>query len=426
MKRTSVSFSVTISALILSASCKLGDALDTRPTSTPSPSSTVGQAAPNPTASSATITTNWQSALLSGSGDDGSVDGVEDHSQLSRPNRLTKYGSAFLFEDMNGIRLAQYSGAVGKVEFPGKSYLRGMRDSNSASSLSCGEYFDEIGLSYTMQGGFDPTYGNGKTFIKAKPTICNDQSFPFCGSDSWSGRDYAIGIFSTDGEYRGGAKLTAQKYGYQYYGYNKVFCGPYTLLDSSDRLGGVLPDGRLVLFNSNSIMTLTSSSSNIFDQQKTVLAGGTTGYYDGIGSSAWFRQISDLEVLKDSIIVADSGNSRIRRVSFQGQVTTIGGGTATGSIDGLPSQSRFASPEGLTSDDSGNIYVADTGNHQIRMISGSNNETFTICGSAKGYIEGVGRSARFSDPSDVLFASRSLIVSDTGNNRLRILRPAAN
>ena len=58
------------------------------------------------------------------------------------------------------------------------------------------------------------------------------------------------------------------------------------------------------------------------------------------------------------IIAADS-RGRLVAGSFQGY---------TGHVDGKPSDARFNHPKGVTMDDKGNVYVADTLNHAIRKI----------------------------------------------------------
>ena len=69
-----------------------------------------------------------------------------------------------------------------------------------------------------------------------------------------------------------------------------------------------------------------------------------------------------------NLFIADSGNHRIRQISPSGLVTTIAGGSAFGTTDGLGLDARFQRPEGIAVDQMGNIYVGDTYNNLIRMI----------------------------------------------------------
>ncbi|KAJ6842245.1 uncharacterized protein M6B38_302625 [Iris pallida] len=107
--------------------------------------------------------------------------------------------------------------------------------------------------------------------------------------------------------------------------------------------------------------------------------------------------------------------SRARLVagSFQGY---------SGHVDGKPSDARFHRPKGVTMDDKGNIYVADTTNLAIRKI-GETGVT-TIAGgksNVAGYRDGPSEDAMFSTDFDVLYVAStcSLLVVDRGNAALR-------
>ncbi|CAA2953449.1 uncharacterized protein LOC111395562 [Olea europaea var. sylvestris] len=107
--------------------------------------------------------------------------------------------------------------------------------------------------------------------------------------------------------------------------------------------------------------------------------------------------------------------SRARLVagSFQGH---------TGHVDGKPSDARFNHPKGVTMDDKGNVYVADTSNLAIRKIGEAG--VTTIAGGKSnvvGYRDGPSEDAKFSSDFDVIYvkATCSLLVIDRGNAALR-------
>ncbi|XP_042427630.1 uncharacterized protein LOC122015048 [Zingiber officinale] len=107
--------------------------------------------------------------------------------------------------------------------------------------------------------------------------------------------------------------------------------------------------------------------------------------------------------------------SRARLVagSFQGY---------SGHVDGKPADARFYHPKGVTMDDKGNVYVADTSNLAIRKISETG--VTTIAGGKSnlaGYRDGPSDDAKFSSDFDVVYVGRtcSLIVVDRGNAALR-------
>uniref|UniRef100_A0A7N1A8Y2 NHL repeat-containing protein n=1 Tax=Kalanchoe fedtschenkoi TaxID=63787 RepID=A0A7N1A8Y2_KALFE len=107
--------------------------------------------------------------------------------------------------------------------------------------------------------------------------------------------------------------------------------------------------------------------------------------------------------------------SRARLVagSFQGY---------TGHVDGKPSEARFNKPKGVTMDDKGNVYVADTVNMAIRKIGDSG--VTTIAGgksNVAGFRDGPSEDAKFSNDFDVVYVrpTCSLLVVDRGNAALR-------
>jgi len=164
----------------------------------------------------------------------------------------------------------------------------------------------------------------------------------------------------------------------------------------------------------------------------TTLVGlaGSAGSADGIGSDARFS--SPEGVAADNIgniYVADAGNATIRKVTPAGVVTTLAGvaGTA-GTNDGMGNIARFNSPAGVAADTFGNIYVADTGNSTIRKLApiGTNWLVTTLAGvpGSPGSTDGTNSAARFSGPSGLASdSSGSLYAADSGNQTIRKLTP---
>ncbi len=152
----------------------------------------------------------------------------------------------------------------------------------------------------------------------------------------------------------------------------------------------------------------------------TTLAGdGIEGSDDGATSTASFSAPSGVVVdASGDIIVTDSNNHRIRRISTDGTVSTIAG-SEFGFVDGVSTTARFASPTGVAIDASGDIIVADQGNHRIRRIS-TGGTVSTIAGSSQGFTDGIGSNAQFDTPIDVAIdSSGDIIVADTNNSRIR-------
>lgn len=103
----------------------------------------------------------------------------------------------------------------------------------------------------------------------------------------------------------------------------------------------------------------------------TLLAGGfgLTGYSDGYGTDARFNEPSQADVGPDgNLYVADRGNHCIRMITPDGDVSTYAGQNKAGMEDGIASTALFNNPEGCQFGPDGALYIADYSNHAIRKI----------------------------------------------------------
>lgn len=155
----------------------------------------------------------------------------------------------------------------------------------------------------------------------------------------------------------------------------------------------------------------------------TTLAGSTSGFKDGNGANASFTNPSGLCVDKDNnVLVADRLNHRIRKITPNGDVTTLAGDGLVGTTDGELASARFNQPYGVAVNDNGVIVVADLSNNRIRMIA--EGKVSTIAGTVVGFLDGIGSAARFSQPTDVAIASDGTVyVADLANHRIRKIVP---
>lgn len=161
------------------------------------------------------------------------------------------------------------------------------------------------------------------------------------------------------------------------------------------------------------------------------LAGqaGSLGSANGAGATARFNSPQGIAKAANGIAyVADTGNNTIRRIDSQGAVSLVAGGAGiSGNQDGIGAAARFSLPQGIVSDQTGVIYVADSGNNTIRKISSAGDVT-TFAGSpgATGNADGTGNAARFNYPTGLaLDGAGNLYVADNGNYTIRKITPAA-
>ena len=162
----------------------------------------------------------------------------------------------------------------------------------------------------------------------------------------------------------------------------------------------------------------------------TTVAGTGKPGYSGDGSAAALASINHAEGVaidaKGNIYISDTGNNRVRIISPAGIITTIAGTGRPGyGGDGGPATSaRLNRPAGVAVDSSGRIYIADCYNQRVRVIDTSGTIT-TLAGTGKaGYAgdEGPATSARLNFPSGVAVdASGNVYISDWHNQRVRMV-----
>jgi len=119
------------------------------------------------------------------------------------------------------------------------------------------------------------------------------------------------------------------------------------------------------------------------------------------------------------ITYTGGGDAASRRLAANYQVTTIAGSGLAGFADGTGNAASLNNPLGITWGD-GHLYVADTGNRRIRRVSPSG-EVVTIAGTgADGSVDGYGDAASFRSPSGICWTSRGLVITDRVAHLVRL------
>jgi hypothetical protein len=172
----------------------------------------------------------------------------------------------------------------------------------------------------------------------------------------------------------------------------------------------------------------TASGANVV--ALFTIAGGSAQGFKGDGGPATSAQLNGpagvLSMSDGSLLVADTINQRIRKIAPNGRISTIAGTGKLGFAgDGGPAKSaNFQDPSALAIAPDGSLYVADTGNSRIRVVK-PDGTVATAAGTADQGFSGDGgkaAAAQVNAPSG-LAADKdgNVYFSDTGNNRVRVI-----
>ena len=165
----------------------------------------------------------------------------------------------------------------------------------------------------------------------------------------------------------------------------------------------------------------------------TTFAGGSaTGYVDGVGSNAEFKQpaaISSFSTAAGVFYVADTFNADVRAVTPTGSVTTVAGEGFPGLADGSGTNAQFGFFGGIAADPLGTVIIGDSDNNKIRYIDPTGSVT-TLAGGGggqvSGSVDGYGTVALFANPRGITitetgFANGYIFVADSNNHKVRAI-----
>jgi sugar lactone lactonase YvrE len=157
----------------------------------------------------------------------------------------------------------------------------------------------------------------------------------------------------------------------------------------------------------------------------TTVAGDGSASYAGDGHAATNASLHyPWDLAFDSVgnlYIADTYNSRIRKVDTNGIITTVAGnGIATfAGDDGAATNASLNYPYGVALDAAGNLYISDGNNNRIREV-GPNGIITTVAGGGDGRDGGAATSASLDNPSQIAFDTvGNLYIADSSDNRIR-------
>ncbi|MCX6623113.1 MAG: hypothetical protein NTY38_19005, partial [Acidobacteria bacterium] len=126
--------------------------------------------------------------------------------------------------------------------------------------------------------------------------------------------------------------------------------------------------------------------------------------------------------------VADTYNHRIRKIGKDGVISIVAGGSFGFAGDGgLATKASLSYPKTIALDAAGNLYIADCINNRIRIVTAADGKIWTIAGNGSFGWKGDGglaTSARLRFPNGVAVdKSGKVYIADTGNAVIRLLTP---
>lgn len=178
----------------------------------------------------------------------------------------------------------------------------------------------------------------------------------------------------------------------------------------------LLEDGSLLVADTANAVIRKISAGQV---ETYAGAAGDARYADGERSEARFVAPFRMALDVDGSVLIVDGNA-IRRVSTDGVETVAGDPTVTSSMNGPVGVATFNVPSGVAVGPGGRVFVAEAGNHVIRVIESGTVSDFAGIAGQPGGADGARGVAMLSSPFDVdVLPDGSLLVADNGNHRLR-------
>ena len=331
-------------------------------------------------------------SLVAGSGTPGFTDAKGDLAQFTAPRALAVDAAGIVYvadtEDFR-IRKIAVDGTVTKLAGLGtKGYLDG--------TASVARFWNPSGIAAKADGSILYVADRFNQRIRIV-----------------SGADGSVGTLAGFAPTPGFSDTEAQGGFQDGTGTNALFFEPVGI--------AIGPDGNLYVADSGNHRIRKVTPAGVV----TTVAGlSLPGSVDGSSTVAQFNTPLGVAVASDgAVYVADAGDSRIRKITFDGlgaaTVSTVSGTGAPGLVNGPAATAQFRSPVGIAVDSLGHVYVADSQNNVLREIFGGQVTTLAGTGTS-GYTEGSLTVAQFNQVSGIAVAGvGTWFVADSLNHRIR-------
>jgi thiol-disulfide isomerase/thioredoxin len=176
---------------------------------------------------------------------------------------------------------------------------------------------------------------------------------------------------------------------------------------------------RQVDLKSQSVKTIAGTG----EQSHNIMPHGGAGLETHL-NSPW-----DVVLWGQTLLIAMAGSHQIWQMNLKsGIVTTYAGRGAEACIDGLLTESAFAQPSGITTNGQ-ELYIADSEVSSIRGVGMMEpQQVRTICGSGDlfgfGDVDGQGENVRLQHCLGVEYGQNYLWVADTYNHKIKLVSPS--
>ncbi|MBM3269064.1 MAG: hypothetical protein FJZ01_15600 [Candidatus Sericytochromatia bacterium] len=368
-----------------------------------------------------------------GDGTAGFADGATSSAQFSRPVQIAvgQDGTLYVADRNNQkIRTISPGGTVATLAGSSRGYQDG---SASAARFSepVGVAVDATGVVYVadfgnnrirkvaVDGTVSTLAGDGQGGSVDGPGNSARFNNPFRAAVDPAGNLYVLELYNR----RRVRKITPA-------GMVSTFAGDADFADGQGAAAAFWGPVGITLDDDQNVYVADSLNSRIrkitpAGVVSTVAGDGTAGFADGQGTGARFNQPWGLaRDATGTIFVADRNSHRIRRISTSGAVTTLAGDGTAGFADGQGTAARLNNPRRLAVDAAGTVYVADAENHRIRKISPGGDVTTLAGEGTAGFLDGQGSAARFNWPEGIEVDGAGVVfVADSANHRIRKIAP---